>query len=71
MLIPLGYPILYGLSVIPALLSLFIGNGWVDVVWWLTTAAMVYFIHSSQRWFTQEAEGIQNLENLRYDAKGA
>ncbi|KAK7681527.1 hypothetical protein QCA50_015259 [Cerrena zonata] len=71
LLLPIGYSILYGLSVAPALLSLFSGNSWVDVVWWLATPAMVYFVHSSQRWFAQETEGIQNLEKLRYDAKGA
>lgn len=69
--IPPPYSFLYGLSVIPALLSLFTRSEWADVVWWLATPAMVYFVHSSQRWFAQEAEGLQNLEKLRYDAKGA
>ncbi|CAL1712586.1 unnamed protein product [Somion occarium] len=69
--IPLSYPILYVLSAIPVLLSFILETGPVDVAWWLITPTMIYFVHSAQKWIAQETDGIRNLENLRYDARGA
>lgn len=67
----LTFPVLLGISSIAPILCLLRGGCWQDILWWAVTDYMVLFVHTAQKWASEEAESIQKLENLRYDAKGA
>ncbi|KAI0789732.1 hypothetical protein C8Q75DRAFT_764724 [Abortiporus biennis] len=69
--IPLTFPILFGLSFPAPFVSLLIGNGLLDVAWWLETTLLTWFVYAAQSWIGEESEGIRNLESMRYDVKGA
>ncbi|KAI0346030.1 hypothetical protein BDW22DRAFT_1370486 [Trametopsis cervina] len=69
--VPLRQPFIFLASLIAPVLAVCLSRSLVDVMWWCFTLNLAAFIFSAQRWFRQEAEAIQRLENMRYDARGA
>ncbi|KAI0076348.1 hypothetical protein K474DRAFT_1684890 [Panus rudis PR-1116 ss-1] len=69
--LPLPFPLLFSISAVPPTLALMLRRHWQEFAWWCFAPFMTWFVHSAEKWAREEAEGIQNLEKLRYDAKGA
>ena len=69
--VPLRHTILFGMSSLAPFISLCLRLNWLELIWWSATLLLSWFIHSGQRWAKEEEEALQELEGLRYDAKGA
>ena len=67
----LSFPLLFCLSMIAPCVSILLGHDWVTVTWWSVAAAVVWLVHTVQRWIDGEAESISELEGLKYVAPGA
>ncbi|KAG8984054.1 hypothetical protein FRB90_005600 [Tulasnella sp. 427] len=42
-----------------------------QTVWWLTPAIVIGLVALAQKWMRETDEGVERLEDLRYDARGA
>jgi hypothetical protein len=59
------------LTTIGPIYSLIQGNKWQDVLWWTLTAAVLYIFCLVRNQIGEGEAEIRQVENLRYDSKGA
>ncbi len=67
----LSFTVLFSVSSIAPTICLMTFSNWRDLVWWVIPELLVLFIWATGKWTAEEANSIQKLESLRYDAKGA
>lgn len=67
----LSFTVLFSASSIAPTICLMTFSNWRDLVWWAVPEVLVLFLWATGKWVAEEADSIQKLESLRYDAKGA
>lgn len=51
--------------------SLFLGRGRVDVLWWSSSGFLTAIVALTTKWINDAAKDVEELEKLRYRARGA
>lgn len=69
--LPLPYYVVFVASGLAPALSLLLRQSWAEILWWMTTPALAWFVYGAQKWMKEEDESIRRLEGMRYDARGA
>ncbi|GJE98414.1 hypothetical protein PsYK624_146440 [Phanerochaete sordida] len=70
-ILPLSYPVLFGLASIAPVVAVMLRHTWLDISWWAAALLMTWIVYSGQDWVRQENEALSELEKLRYTARGA
>ena len=66
-----SYMVIFSACSLAPTLSLLRGGNWQEVAWWFITDILAFFVYSAQKWNREESESIEQLEKMRYTAKGA
>ncbi|KAM5533471.1 hypothetical protein V8D89_012909 [Ganoderma adspersum] len=69
--LPLSHPLSIVLPMVAPVYSLFLGRGTVDVLWWSATGFLTAVIALTTKWMKDAAKDVEELEKLRYRARGA
>ena len=68
---PLSHPVSIILPMVAPLYSIFIGRGRVDVLWWSAVGLLTAVIALTTKWMKDTEKDVEELEQLRYRARGA
>lgn len=69
--LPLPVPWALGIAVSAPVFSLSGGKSWQQTGWWSVTVIITSLVWVMLRSIDENKEGLENLEKLKYDAKGA
>lgn len=58
-------------SSIAPIICILIQSGWANFLWWSFAAILVWLDTLIRMWMRQDIEGLDELEKLKYNAKGA
>lgn len=59
------------LSTVEPILSVLSRRSWLQTAWWSMTLLVILVAHRGMQWINEAEVNIDELEKLKYDAKGA
>ena len=69
--LPLSHPATILLPSIGPLYAFFLGRSWADVLWWGMPGILTALVALVQKWSLDGQKDLDELEKLRYTARGA
>ena len=69
--LPLSHPVSVVLPMVAPVYAIMLGRGRVDIFWWSATGFLTAIIALVTKWMKDAEKGVDELEKLRYRARGA
>ncbi|KAI1789640.1 hypothetical protein LXA43DRAFT_1020551 [Ganoderma leucocontextum] len=69
--LPLSHPVSIILPMVAPVYATLLGRGRVDVLWWSATGLLTVIVALATKWMKDAEKDVEELEKLRYRARGA
>ena len=69
--LPLSHPVSVVLPMVAPVYAIILGHGRVDVLWWSATGFLTAIIAVATKWMKDAEKDVEDMEKLRYRARGA
>ncbi len=69
--LPLSHPVSISLPLVAPVYAILLGRGRVDVLWWSVTGFLAAVVALATKWMMDAEKDVEEMEKLRYRARGA